>query len=298
MNPIEITELPKLPARADDSHKGTFGKVLVVAGSRGMTGAAILCGTAAMRAGAGLVQVATPADVQAVVAGGNPCYTTASLPIDVQGHLNEDAVSIILDLARSANVLAVGPGLGQLGKIPEIMEYLLIQATLPIVLDADGINALTKLPVDVLRRREVPIVLTPHPGEFGRLIRRSAGEVQQQREALAIPFAADHNVVLVLKGQGTLVTDGQRLYRNNTGNPGMAKGGSGDVLTGMIAALIAQGLAPFEAAQLGVWLHGAAGDFAAKVFGEVSLLPTDLLEYLPKAFCISHPLHADGKLIS
>jgi NAD(P)H-hydrate epimerase len=284
MNPTAITALPKIPPRPEDSHKGTFGKVLVVAGSRGMTGAAILCGTAALRSGAGLVQVATPADVQAVVAAGNPCYTTACLPIDVQGHLNEDAVSVILELARGANVLAVGPGLGQAKKMGEIMEYLLLQATLPIVLDADGINALAKLPADVLRRREVPIVLTPHPGEFGRLTRKSSKEVQENREALAVPFAAEHNVVLVLKGHGTLVTDGKRLYRNNTGNPGMAKGGSGDLLTGMIAALIAQGLSPFDAAQLGVWAHGLAGDLAAKIHGEISLLATDILDQLAKAF--------------
>ena len=282
--PISITDMPRLSARALDSHKGTFGKVLIVAGSRGMSGAAVLCGSAALRSGAGLVQVATPADVQAVVAAGNPCYTTATLHADGQGHLNEDVAAVILDLARSATVLALGPGLGHAGKMSKIMEYVLVQATIPIVLDADGINALTQSPIDVLQRREAPTVLTPHPGEFARLIHKTIAEVQQQRQELAVAYAAHHRAVLVLKGHGTLVTDGQRLYCNTTGNPGMAKGGTGDVLTGIIAALIAQGLAPFEAAQLGVYVHGRAGDRAATAYGQVSMTATDLLEHLPQSF--------------
>ena len=279
-----ITDLPSLLPRSPDSHKGTFGKVLIVAGSRGMSGAAVLCGSAALRGGAGLVQVASPSDVQPCVAAGNPCYTTACLPIEMKEHgLAEDAVPVILELAASANVLAIGPGIGQTGKIAEAVEILLVQADLPVVLDADGINALAKVRNDALARRPAPTVLTPHPGEFARLLKCSTDEVQANREELALRFAADHKVVLVLKGLGTLVTDGERLYRNTTGNPGMATGGTGDVLTGLIAALIAQGLAPFEAAQLGVHAHGKAGDLAAKDKGQVGLIASDIVDYLPLA---------------
>lgn len=285
MSTLEIVSiLPKLPPRAIDSHKGTFGKVLVVAGSRGMSGAAVLCGSAALRGGAGLVQVASPADVQPIVAAGNPCYTTACLPIEVKHHgLAEDAAPVVLQLAESANVLAIGPGLGQGGKIPEIIEILLVQAKIPIVLDADGLNALAALGVGTLKRRHAPTVLTPHPGEFARLLNRSTVEVQEQREELALRFAHEQGVVVVLKGHGTIVTDGKRLYRNTTGNPGMAKGGAGDVLTGLIAALIAQGLSPFDAAQLGVHVHGRAGDFAAAEIGQVALIATDLIDFFPDA---------------
>ncbi len=279
-----ITSLPSLPRRAADSHKGTYGKVLVVAGSRGMSGAAVLCGSAALRGGAGLVQVACPTDVQPCVASGNPCYTTACLPIEMKEHgLAEDAVPIILELAQSADALAIGPGIGQTGKIPEIVEILLVQADLPLVVDADAINALAKVRNDVLARRPAPTILTPHPGEFARLLKCSSDEVQANREELAARFAADRKVVLLLKGYGTLVTDGERMYRNTTGNPGMATGGTGDVLTGLIAALVAQGLAPFEAAQLGAYTHGKAGDLAAEAKGQVGLIATDLIDYLPMA---------------
>jgi NAD(P)H-hydrate epimerase len=281
---VELTDssLPQLPPRAADSHKGTYGKVLIVAGSRGLSGAAVLCGSAALRSGAGLVEVATPADVQPVVAAGNPCYTTSCLPIEVKHHgWADDVAPIVLELAASANVLSLGPGVGKAGRIAEIVEIILVQATLPIVLDADGINALN---ADVLKRRTSPTVLTPHPGEFARLLKCSTEEVQQNRAELAVNFAAQYGVIVVLKGHGTLVTDGQKLYRNNTGNPGMATGGTGDVLTGVVAALIAQGLSPFSAAQLGVHVHGKAGDIAAEQVGQIALIATDLIDYLPAAF--------------
>lgn len=282
--PRIITALPTLPPRNPESHKGTFGKVVVVGGSRGMSGAAVLCGAAALRGGAGLVQVAAPADVQPCVAAGNPCYTTASLPVEVKGGLATDAIPVILELAESAQALAIGPGLGQGGHLPEIIEILLVQASLSVVLDADGLNVLAKLPTDVFKRRSAPTILTPHPGEFGRLLHKSTAEVLADRQELAVAFAAERGVVLVLKGHGTIVTDGARLYRNTTGNPGMATAGSGDVLTGVIAALVAQGLAPFEAAQLGAHVHGKAGDLAADEKGQVSLIATDLIDYLPAAF--------------
>jgi len=282
--PIDIP-LPALPTRSADAHKGTFGRVVVVAGSRGMSGAAVLCGSAALRGGAGLVQVATPCDVQPCVATGNPCYMTVGLPIESKGHaLAEDAIPLILELADGAQVLAIGPGLGSAGRLADILEIVLVQAKCPVVLDADGLNALAKLPADVLKRRSAPTILTPHPGEFGRLIEKPTDVVQAHREELARRFAEERKVIVVLKGHGTLVTDGPRLYRNTTGNPGMATGGSGDVLTGVIAALIAQGLAPFEAAQLGVYLHGLAGDLAVAAKTQMGLIASDIIEFLPEAF--------------
>ncbi len=280
-----VTVLPKLPPRAADSHKGTYGTVLIVAGSRGMSGAAVLCGSGALRGGAGLVRVATPIDVQPLVAAGNPCYLTACLPIEVARHgLAEDAAPLIIELAESANVVAIGPGIGRQGKVDEIIDLVLKQLKRPVVLDADALNALASLSGDALKRREAPTILTPHPGEFGRLLKVPTSEVQAHRQELALKFATEQNVVLVLKGHETIVTDGQRLYINATGNPGMATGGAGDVLTGLIAALVAQGLAPFDAAQLGVFLHGKAGDLAALQKGQVSLIASDLVDFLPAAF--------------
>jgi ADP-dependent NAD(P)H-hydrate dehydratase len=282
---VVITALPRLPPRAPDSHKGTFGRVLIVAGSRGMSGAAILAGLGALRGGAGLVQVATPREVLPIVAGYSPCYLTAALLHDADGQLAADAAAEILELARHAQVLGIGPGLGQSDAVLHVVRTVLAQSSMPVVLDADGLNVLAKFLTDAaLPKRQAPLILTPHPGEFARLARASTTAVQDQREALAVGFAAAQKVVLVLKGHESLVTDGKRLYRNTTGNPGMATGGSGDVLTGLIAALLAQRLEPFEAAQLAVYLHGLAGDLAAEVRGQASLIATDLVDYLPAAF--------------
>jgi NAD(P)H-hydrate epimerase len=278
-----ITDLPKLAARTADSNKGDFGKVLVVAGSRGMSGAAVLCGSAALRGGAGLVRVAVPHDVLPIVAAGNPCYMTAALAQDGEGRLAESAQPDLLDLARAYTVLAIGPGLGRSAGLSTLLAALLTHLNMPLVLDADGLNAFADHP-ELLRLHRGPLVMTPHPGEFGRLVGLDARAVQAQREELAVRYAAATGAVLVLKGHGTLVTDGKRLYRNDTGNPGMATAGSGDVLTGLVAALLSQKLEPFAAAQLGVYLHGLAGDLARDELGAPSLIATDLLHWLPKAF--------------
>ncbi|HEY8504230.1 MAG TPA: NAD(P)H-hydrate dehydratase [Gemmataceae bacterium] len=279
-----VTALPKLPPRPRDGHKGTFGRVLVVAGSRGMSGAAILTGSGALRGGAGLVQVVCPREVQPVVAAGNPCYLTAGLACDSDGHFAGAAEDQLIALAERADVLAVGPGLGVTEGTIWLVRNLLERGGRPTVLDADGLNVLAPLEPGELRGRADPLILTPHPGELARLLGTSAAELLADREARAVAFAADQGVVLVLKGHQTLVTDGRRLYRNETGNPGMGTGGTGDVLTGLIAALLGQGLDPFAAAQLGVFLHGRAGDLAAAELGEVSLTAADLPDYLPYAF--------------
>ncbi|HKB36420.1 MAG TPA: NAD(P)H-hydrate dehydratase [Gemmataceae bacterium] len=272
-----------MPARAADANKGNFGRVLVVAGSRGMSGAAVLCGSTALRGGAGLVTVALPSSILPLVAAGNPCYMTAALAEDAQGRLAGAARDELLGLARANTVVAVGPGLGGSSDLPSLVLSLIEQTQIPLVVDADGLNALQGL-VAQLRGRGAPVILTPHPGEFARLLGSDVVAVQADRQGLAVRFAAEHGLVVVLKGHRTIVTDGRRVYVNATGNPGMATGGTGDVLTGLVAALLGQGLEAFAAAQLGVYLHGSAGDLARDELGEVSLIASDLLTYLPRAF--------------
>ncbi|MFO0937478.1 MAG: NAD(P)H-hydrate dehydratase [Gemmataceae bacterium] len=276
---IEYTTVPSLPPRKADSHKGTYGRVLIVAGSKGMSGAAVLCGSAALRSGAGLVTVACPPDIQDIVAAGNPCYMTVAIPQTIGAHFGLVSAAAVVDFAEGVNVLAVGPGLGNRPDVAELVQMILeAWPTQPLVLDADALNVLN---LASLTERTLPAVLTPHPGEFARLLKISSSEVQNNRQALAVKFAQHHKVVLVLKGNGTIVTDGERVYRNDTGNPGMATGGSGDVLTGCIAALLGQGLPPFEAAVRGVWSHGKAGDMVAERTGQIGLIATDLIDALP-----------------
>lgn len=282
--PTRITTLPELSPRAPDSHKGSFGRVLIVGGSRGMSGAAVLAGSAALRGGAGLVEVASPSEVQPIIAAGNPCYLTTPLPQDASGRLSTDAASVILQRSELADVVALGPGLGMSDGVCQVVRVVLTEVLKPVVLDADGLNALGQLTPRPQRPASAPLILTPHPGEFSRLTGRPITEVQANREQLAAAFPPGPNVVLVLKGHGTIVTDRERLYVNDTGNPGLATGGTGDVLTGLIAALLAQGFAPFEAAQLGVYLHGLAGDIARDHKTEYAMVATDVLDHLPSAF--------------
>jgi len=278
-----VTGLPVLPPRPPDSNKGDFGRVLVIAGSRGMSGAALLSGSAALRAGAGLVRVAVPQEVLPIVAAGNPCLMTAAMPQDDQGRFSGAAASALIALAQSSDVVALGPGLARSLVLTGLVKALLKDITQPMVLDADGLNALAETP-DVLEQHAGPLIITPHPGEFARLLQTETAKVQANRRELAIQFASKHKLVLVLKGHKTIVTDGRRLFENTTGNPGMATAGSGDVLTGTVAALWGQGLEPFDAARMGVHVHGLAGDLAKADLGEVGLIASDLLQYLPRAF--------------
>jgi NAD(P)H-hydrate epimerase len=281
--PEVVVQLPTLPPRPSDSNKGNFGRILIVAGSRGMSGAAVLCGSAALRGGAGLVRLAIPRDIAPIVAAGNPCCMTAPLAQDDDGRIDASAEADLLCLAAASTVVAAGPGLGQSSALAGLTAALVARVQTPLVLDADALNNLHDQ-LELFRFRPTPVILTPHPGEFARLIKADVPTVQARRQELAVRFAAEQRVILVLKGHGTLVTDGRRVYRNTTGNPGMATAGSGDVLTGLIAALLGQGLEPFAAAQLGVFLHGRAGDLAREQQGEVSLIATDLIDHLPAAF--------------
>ncbi len=278
-----VTNLPALAERAPESHKGTFGKVLVVAGSRGMTGAAILCATATLRSGAGLVKVALPKETWSVVALGYPSYTTIPLPQDGAGRLCSSCLAALLEEAKANDVMALGPGLGQSEDLKKLVPQVVGRSPIPVVLDADGINAFVGQK-EQLTNPDSPIILTPHPGEFARLIGVPIRALENDREQMVSEFAQQHRVIVVLKGHQTLVTDGTKLYRNTTGNPGMATGGSGDVLTGIIAALLGQKLEPFAAAQLGAFVHGTAGDLARDAVGAVSMTSADLLDFLAPAF--------------
>lgn len=278
-----VSELPKLAPRKADSNKGSYGSVLILAGSRGMSGAAILAGSAALRAGAGLVRVAVPTDILPIVALGNPCYMTLPLPQDMAGRLGKVALADLMPLIEKNDVFAIGPGLGHSDTIGQLLRQLLVQVRIPIVLDADGLNAFAGHAAD-LGKHAGPLVITPHPGEFARLLGTDVESVQLDRRQSAATFARDHRLIVVLKGHGTIVTDGKRIYQNTTGNPGMATGGTGDVLTGVISALLGQGLDPFAAAQLGVYLHGLAGDLAKADLGEEGLIASDLIDRLPRAF--------------
>ena len=277
-----VNTLPALPQRNADSHKGTYGRVLVIAGSRGMSGAACLSGLGALRGGAGLVFVAIPCGITPIVAGMEPSYLTIPLPEDDEGRLDAAAAETLRDEITTPNVIAIGPGCGQSPAITEIVTWLYREVEKPLVVDADGLNALSTL--DTLPAAAGPRILTPHPGEFARLTGTDIKSVQQTREERAAEFAAAHDCVVLLKGAGTVITDGRRIAVNSTGNSGMATGGSGDVLTGLIAALLAQGLPAFEAAQLAAHVHGLAGDLAAAELSERGLIASDLPAYLPAAW--------------
>jgi NAD(P)H-hydrate epimerase len=280
-----IDSIPTLPPRPRESHKGRFGHVLVIAGSRGMAGAAALCGASALRSGAGLVRVASPAEVQPVVASFEPSYMTYPLPCDGNGIIELETAQLALEsLIEPADVVAVGPGLGQSVDVRRLVRFLITGTDKPLVIDADGLNALVGQ-TELLSGLERAVVLTPHPGEFARLGGRTIADVQAARVEHAAKLAAlSETLVVVLKGAGTVVTDGKRYYTNASGNPGMATAGAGDVLAGVIAALLGQKLPAFEAAQLGVHVHGLAGDIARDHNGEVGLIAGDIVDALPDAF--------------
>lgn len=269
-----------LPAREPDAHKGDFGRLLLIGGSRGMSGAIALAGLAALRCGAGLVRLATADACQSIVAGYQPEYMTVGLPSDRRGRISHRALGALLTACAEADVVALGPGLGRSLGLELLVSRLYRDVAAPMVVDADALNALAKRAAPLADHRG-PRILTPHPGEFARLIPASARAERQAMEAAAQRLADEAAIVVVLKGHRTLVTDGRQDYHNTTGNPGMATGGTGDVLTGVIAALLGLRFSPFEAAQRGVYAHGRAGDDAASRLGEVSMLPTDLIASLP-----------------
>ncbi|NPV47882.1 MAG: NAD(P)H-hydrate dehydratase [Armatimonadetes bacterium] len=273
-----------LPHRSPDAHKGDAGRVLIVAGSPGLTGAAVLAGNGAARAGAGLVTVGVPQPLQPVVAAKLTEVMTLGLPAAAEGALGPEALPELLGWVDRVDAVALGPGLSQQPGVAELVLALVQQLTVPLVLDADALNALVGH-TDALRARSGETVVTPHPGELSRLMGLSIAEIQADRLAAARSAATELGCVVVLKGAATVVADPSGdAWINSTGNPGMASGGMGDVLTGVIAALLAGGARPLEAAVAGVYLHGLAGDLAAADLGPRGFLAGDLLERLPAAY--------------
>ena len=261
------------PPRRQDTHKGDYGRVLLLSGAEGYTGAPVLAASAAVRSGAGLVFLGVPREIYPIVA----VKCSSAMPFPLPERYGE-----ILEKARSCDAALIGPGLGRAPKTEKLVRSLLEDLEIPVVLDADGINALAGH-MDILDRRKALTVLTPHDGEFARLT--GTALPIQDRLAAAQSFARDHNCILVLKGHRTITAapDGS-AWINTSGNPGMAKGGSGDVLAGIVGALLAQGVTPFRAGALGAFLHGWAGDLCARDLSQRAMLPTDLVGYLPRVF--------------
>ncbi len=281
--PLEpIRSIPKLGRRRRESHKGDFGRVLIVGGSVGMVGAPALAANAALRGGAGLVKLACPDVCQQTVAGLAMCATSVPLASNESGCIGTAAIRVLLDLADEHDVLAIGPGMGR--GVGEVVHALVAVRDRPKVIDADALNALAETG-HWWRSAESPVVLTPHPGEMRRLLEGARLDVDvSDRQACAAALSELTGAIVVLKGSGTVVTDGESVYVNTTGNPGMATAGAGDVLTGLVAALIGQGMSALDAAVLGAYLHGTAGDLAAEALGEVCVTASDLVDCLPDAF--------------
>ena len=265
-----------LPTRDCNAHKGNFGRILLLCGSRGYTGAAYLAAMGALRSGAGLVFLGVPESIYAIEAVKLNEAIVFPLP-DMDGKLSAEAIPEILERLPRMDAVLIGCGLGQSADTFAVVKAVLENAECPVVVDADGINLLSGHK-DILRGRRFPTILTPHDGEFTRL----GGVIGKERMASAEAMARDLGCIVLLKGHRTCITDGVCGYFNNTGNPGMAVGGSGDLLAGIIVSLLGQGIRPLEAAACGAWLHGAAGDLCASQIGQYGMLPTDMLDRLPR----------------
>jgi len=275
----ELLRLRRDPA----AHKGRFGHVLVLAGSTGFAGAACLAAEGALRAGAGLVTLGVPKSLLPVVASKLTACMTHPFREVHGGAFALGALPDVLSLAERCDVVALGPGIGRQRSTEKFVHALIRALQRPLVIDADGLNALEGQE-QVLDAARAPLVLTPHPGEMARLTGLAAGDIQARRAEVAADFARRHRLVVALKGHRTVITDGTQTHINETGNPGMASGGTGDVLTGLVAGLLAQGLEPFPAAALAAHLHGLAGDLAAAQLGQQALTATDLLAHIGSAF--------------
>lgn len=268
--------LALLPDRDENAHKGDFGKILLLCGARGYTGAAYLAAMGALRSGAGLVYLGVPDSIYGIEAVKLNEPVVFPLP-DKGGMLGEDAVPEILACLPQMDAVLIGCGMGKSSGTLAVLRAVLKRAACPVIVDADGINLLAAHK-DILRERTAPTVLTPHDGEFARL----GGDLNADRTAETVRLARELRCIVLRKGHRTLITDGNALYRNTTGNPGMAVGGSGDMLAGMITALIGQGVDPLTAAACGAYLHGAAGDVCAEQIGQYGMLPGDMLSVLPR----------------
>lgn len=272
---------PYICPRAPETHKGTYGHALIIGGSPGMTGAVRLSSFAALRSGAGLVTAAVPVSALPITAADHREVMTAPLAETERSAISPEALPVINNLLTTASVCAIGPGMSRYPEANAVLHSVLEKAVSPVIIDADGLNALEGS-VGILKNRQVPIVLTPHPGEMARLTGRSIEEIQAGRMELACEFAVEYGACLVLKGNKTIIaTPAGEIFVNITGNPGMATAGSGDVLCGMIAGLVAQGLKTRDAAITGVYLHGLAGDYAAAEKGQRGIVAGDIINSIP-----------------
>ena len=265
-----------LPDRDAYAHKGDFGKILLLCGSRGYTGAAALAAMGALRSGAGLVYLGVPECIYQIEAMKHTEPIVFPLP-DQDGCFSCDAIAAVMDRLTDMDAVLIGPGMGRSEGTRQLTVEVLAKYKGPVVLDADGINVLFAHK-DILRGRTSPTILTPHEGEFERFTAAAINE----RVSAAKELALDLGVIVLLKGNNTVITDGYSCYINLTGNPGMAVGGSGDVLSGIIVSLVGQGIEPLKAAACGAWLHGAAGDQCEQKLGQYGMLPTDMLGELPR----------------
>ncbi len=272
----------QLLKRKPDTHKGDYGYVFMLGGSPGLSGALCLAANAALKIGAGLVRVGVPESLNEIFE--IKLTEVMSLPLaDKQGCLSDKAYKQIKEICKKSDVIALGPGAGLRRSVQKLFIQVIKEIDKPIVVDADAITALAKR-LDVLGKRKTKnLILTPHLGEFERLIKLDKVKIKKNRKELVKKFALRYNLTLVLKGHHTIVSDGKSIFENNTGNPGMATAGMGDVLCGIICGLIAQGLDSFDAAKVGVYLHGLAGDFAAKDKTQSCLIASDVIDYLPRA---------------
>jgi len=290
----KIETLTFLPPRDRNAYKNNFGRVLIIGGSMGMSGAAILTAKAALRSGAGLVELLCPDCVWQIAAAAEPCCMCRPLPDDHNGMISDKAIDYIRERINSADVVAIGPGIGCSEQLEEIICSLITFDQMPVIIDADGLNNLAAIN-DWPDMLSANVIVTPHPGEMQRLCKSIPEfETVADREDLAIEFSNATGAVTVLKGASTVVSCGEDYYVNKTGNPGMATGGSGDVLTGIMAAIFAQLMlaepeissqeTAFKSAMMATYIHGLAGDMAAGKFGEVSMTAMDIIDNLPEAF--------------
>lgn len=274
----------KISTRKKDSHKGDYGRVLIVAGSPGMTGAATLASLGALRAGSGLVTCAVPQSLNSIMEIKLTEVMTLPLAEAKGGLMGLKAKKSVLDFAAKCNAVAIGPGLGSSEEICKLVKALLQEIECPVVIDADGLNALEGK-IALIKKRKQGTVITPHPGEMSRLIKKDIAFIQRQRVEVAKKAAKDLGAVVCLKGHRTVVASPEgQVYVNDTGNSGMATGGTGDILTGMITSFIGQGVEAYSAAVSAVYLHGLAGDVAAERKGAFSMIASDMLDTMPEAF--------------
>ncbi|MBD9050601.1 NAD(P)H-hydrate dehydratase [Ruminococcus sp.] len=270
--------------RPDDSNKGTLGSLLCICGSYGMAGAAIMAGKAALRCGIGLLKIAIPKNIYPVCATNILESVYYPLEETSNGVISSKNTDFLLEMCEKSSAVVIGCGLSVCDDTKNLVQSVITNCEKPLVIDADALNCICNKP-EILKNLKAPAIITPHPGEMARLLHSTPKTVNSNRENTAIDFAKKFGVVTVLKGAGTIIAspDGE-VYINHTGNSGMATGGSGDVLSGIIGSLLAQGAAPINAAAAGVFLHGTIGDLAAEKLGKISMLPTDMIDMIPTAY--------------